>query len=143
MAPPETEPADAIDVFISYAREDRQVVDALAARLMGNGHSVWYDPRIGLGAPFGSEINARLNAARCVIVVWSSSAVKSWWVWAEAAKGDKRGVLVPAALCPLDELPVPFNALHTAHLPEQLDELLERVAAQTTESGKTLEDATC
>lgn len=138
IAPADPSQPEACDVFVSYAHRDRQAVDALVERLKSASYSVWYDPQAGLGSKFGFEINARLAIADCVVVVWSTAAIKSWWVWAEAAKGHARGVLVPAALCPSDEVPVPFNALNTARLPDELEELVSLIGKQVSSRKRAI-----
>ena len=66
------------DIFLSYAREDlprvKPVVDALAAR----GWSVWWDRTIKPGQIFAHEIQAALDKARCMIVLWSWNSVVSF-----------------------------------------------------------------
>jgi hypothetical protein len=86
------------DIFLSYAREDlprvKPVVDALAAR----GWSVWWDRTIQPGQVFARVIQAVLDEARCVIVLWSRDSVESDWVQSEADEGQRRGVLIPVLL---------------------------------------------
>ena len=80
------------DIFISYARADREQVEKLAAALEGEGYSVWWDRHIASGAEFSSDIERELNAAKAVIVCWSEEGVKSRWVKDEAtiaARADK------------------------------------------------------
>ena len=68
------------DIFISYAAVDRQRVHSLVAEFEAQGYSVWWDPRIGIGSSFDREIERELDEAKCVVVVWSESAVESEWV---------------------------------------------------------------
>ncbi len=65
------------DIFISYAREDLEWVRPLAAELERHGWRVFWDQRIPAGKSWRSHIGARLEAARCVIVVWSEFALNS------------------------------------------------------------------
>lgn len=61
------------DIFISYARADAAHVEPLAQALTEQGWSVWWDRSIIPGSTFDDVIEAELNAARCVIVVWSQA----------------------------------------------------------------------
>ncbi len=84
------------DIFISYSREDKERVSALASALQG--WSVWWDTEILTGEKFSQVIETELNNARCVIVVWSKQSVDSDWVQAEASEARRRGVLVPITI---------------------------------------------
>jgi len=84
-----------IDVFVSYAQSDRDRIQPLVAALENHGWNVWWDTRITPGMAFDREIESALNAARCIVVVWSRTSVESDWVRAEATEGLERGVLVP------------------------------------------------
>lgn len=86
------------DIFISYARADREVVAALSAALEQSGRSVWWDRHIDGGSAFAQAIETELGAAQAVIVVWSQAALKSDWVKDEAAAARDQGKLVPVSL---------------------------------------------
>ncbi|HYI09120.1 MAG TPA: TIR domain-containing protein [Thermoanaerobaculia bacterium] len=103
------------DIFISYAREERVRVEALAAVLERCGWSVWWDKHLRLGREFSPEIERELQAARCVIVLWSRSSVASKWVVIEASEGRERGILVPVLIENVSP-PIEFKRLHTANL---------------------------
>ena len=51
------------DIFISYAREDRERVQALVAALEHSGFSVWWDREIAAGRDFRAVIDQQLRAA--------------------------------------------------------------------------------
>jgi hypothetical protein len=85
-------------VFLSYDREDEPWARIVAASLERSGHSVWWDRQIKGGHEFSAEIEAELNAADKVVVLWSDRAVKSAWVRDEAAVARETGRLVPATL---------------------------------------------
>jgi ribonuclease BN (tRNA processing enzyme) len=92
------------DVFLSYAREDRQRVKPLASELAARGYDVWWDHHLTAGENWARKIKAQLDVAKCVVVVWTRNSVdegrsyKSEWVENEAHEGHMRGVLVPALL---------------------------------------------
>ncbi|MCZ6890694.1 MAG: TIR domain-containing protein, partial [Gammaproteobacteria bacterium] len=86
------------DVFISYASDDRASVEPIVRALESHGLSVWWDRNIDAGTAFDREIEAAIEAARCIVVVWTKRSVQSDWVRAEATEGLQRGVLVPIVL---------------------------------------------
>jgi peptidoglycan hydrolase-like protein with peptidoglycan-binding domain len=104
-----------VDVFVSYAREDRPDAQALAAVLTGEGWNVWWDREVLVGQAFDREIEAALAEARAVVVLWSLAAADSPWVRAEAGEAAERGVLVPARLDDA-EVPLRFRSVQTADL---------------------------
>ena len=103
------------DIFISYAREDHPSVERLAAALEQRGWSVWWDPAIRTGEDFGRMIHTALQAARCVIVVWSHESITSPWVKDEAQVGLERGVLLPVRIDAVAP-PLGFRQLQTVDL---------------------------
>lgn len=104
-----------IDVFISYAREDRDRVGVLATHLEKQGWSVWWDRSILTGESFDRAIRTALTESKCVIVLWSQSSIASDWVLDEASHAKERNVLVPALIGDVD-LPLGFGRLQTARL---------------------------
>jgi hypothetical protein len=75
------------DVFISYARADRTPAEAIAEAVSREGHTVWIDHQaIRDGNAFDTQIEAAIAEAKVVIVLWSSSSVKSRWVRAEGVR---------------------------------------------------------
>lgn len=105
------------DIFLSYAREDAQTAKRLAGALADEGWLVWWDRYIPAGKTFDEVIQEKVTAARCVVVLWSKSSVKSKWVKIEAHAGANRGILIPAALITdMDALPLAFRFEQTASL---------------------------
>jgi hypothetical protein len=72
------------DIFLSYASEDLARIRPLVQFLMQQGWSVWWDRTIPLGKTYDQVIEEALDAARCVVVVWSQGSVASHWVRTEA-----------------------------------------------------------
>jgi type VI secretion system peptidoglycan-associated protein len=103
------------DVFLSYAREDREQAEVLARALERQGLSVWWDRAIPPGFRFDFFISEALDAARCVVVMWSQRSISSDWVREEAAEGLRRGILIPAVTEHV-RLPLGFRQLHCADL---------------------------
>ena len=103
------------DLFVSYARADRERVAPLVAALEGEGWSVWWDPEIAPGQEFDRLIAEELGKARATIVVWTPTSVSSRWVRGEAREAADRGVLAPVRFNGA-ELPIDLRAIHTTDL---------------------------
>jgi TIR domain-containing protein len=103
------------DVFLSYAREDRERASVLAHAIEERGWSVWWDRHIVPGQAFDQAIEGELGRAGSVVVLWSEQSVGSEWVRNEAAAAAERRVLVPALIDPVP-LPLEFRRRQTADL---------------------------
>jgi TolB-like protein/Tfp pilus assembly protein PilF len=86
------------DIFIGYARKDREHIEKLAAAIEAAGHSVWWDQRVIGGSEFSKDIERELEAAKAVVIAWSGHSSESPWVKDEAAVGRDQGKLVPVTL---------------------------------------------
>jgi tetratricopeptide (TPR) repeat protein len=82
------------DIFISYVHEDRAEVRSLVGALRNHGWSVWWDPELVPGEHYDRVIERELDAAKCIIVVWSRTSLVSANVRNEAVVGRQRGWLV-------------------------------------------------
>jgi hypothetical protein len=65
------------DICVSYARSDRALVTPIVRALEAQGWSVWRDHAIVAGQEFDDRIEAELNAAKAVIVVWTPASTGS------------------------------------------------------------------
>ena len=109
------------DIFVSYARDDKDKVAPLVKALEGQGWSVWWDPEITPGDDFEALISQELGNARSVIVVWTPNSVGSRWVKGEARDAADRGVLAPVRFGNAT-LPIDFRAIHTTDLDAWIDD---------------------
>ena len=103
------------DVFVSYARSDKARVAPLVAAIEAKGWSVWWDPEITPGQEFDDQIDAEIDAAKAVLVVWTPVSVASRWVRGEAREAAERGILVPVRF-EQARLPMDVRAIHTTDL---------------------------
>lgn len=103
------------DIFISYSKKDQVLVEALAARLQADGYVVWWDTSLLSGDDFRTTIDAQLEAARAVIVVWTPNSITSKWVISEAEHADAQGKLIPLRTAEIEagQIPKPFNMRQT------------------------------
>src|SRR6185437_5745192 len=132
------------DVFVSYARADKARVAPLVAAIEAKGWSVWWDPEITPGQEFDDQIDAEIDAAKAVLVIWTPASVASRWVRGEAREAAERGILVPVRF-EQARLPMDVRAIHTTDLDEwhedpssvQAQEFLRALAAMIARSQAT------
>ena len=104
------------DVFVSYKAEDRRRIKPLVEALQADGFTVWWDEQIGGGAAWRHAIETELNAAKCVVVVWSkrSAGEEGTFVQDEATRAQQRHVYVPVLI---DKVHLPLGFGETQALP--------------------------
>src|SRR5215472_19062538 len=78
-----------------------------SGRYCGTGRS----PLVSLGT---TSLRV-LSMAKCVVVLWTTSAKNSEWVRIEAAEGADRGILAPA-LVEETKIPLRFRRIQAANL---------------------------
>ena len=107
----------ATDVFVSYKAEDRARLQPLIAALEAEGFTVWWDTHIGGGAHWREDIQEHLDAAKCVIVVWSKRSVgpEGDFVRDEASRARKRGAYLPIRFDAVDP-PLGFGEVQAISL---------------------------
>jgi adenylate cyclase len=103
------------DVFISYARSTASQAQRVAEALRALGYDVWRDDELPAHRAYAEVIEERLQAAKAVVVIWSSEAVKSEWVQSEAdtARTDHKLVQL---IVDGSKLPRPFDRIQCADL---------------------------
>jgi len=124
------------DIFISYASSDRGRAQLLADALTTQGWFVWWDRAIPPGKSFAKVIEAALDDAKCVIVLWSEASVSSEWVQTEAAEGARRQILVPALLEAV-KIPLEFRRIQAANLSDWRGELSDPEFGKLLKSIRT------
>jgi hypothetical protein len=82
------------DIFISYAKADRNLAQQLAAHLEAQGRTTWWDTDVGAGQSPRSTIDQELESAHKVIVLWSKASIGSPFVLHEAITARDAGKLV-------------------------------------------------
>jgi hypothetical protein len=102
------------DIFISYAREDIATARIVAKELEARGWSLFWDRRIPHGQDFNAYLQKQIDAAWCIVVLWSKTSVASQFVRDEAAEGLD-GRLVPV-LIESTRQPLGFRQLQAADL---------------------------
>jgi len=103
------------DVFISYSRDNQEVVRRLAEAVKGLGYDVWWDDQLPPHLAYGDVIAQKVGEAKAAIVVWSANAAASEWVRAEADMARNQRKLIQTSIDGA-EPPMPFNQLHYVSL---------------------------
>lgn len=99
-----------MDVFISYSRENREVVERLVGAVTQAGYSVWWDKDVPPHLSYADVISQQIQEAKAAIVIWSSRAGASQWVRAEADLAREHGKLIQASVDGTTP-PMPFNQI--------------------------------
>ena len=116
-------------VFLSYARTDLRAVRPIEHALRRHGIAVWRDQEsLYGGQQWPKAIGAAIAAHDCVVLVWSESAARSYFVefeWNSAIALRK-----PILPCLLDDTPLPaalsgIHAIDATHLDEALPRILQ------------------
>lgn len=102
-------------VFLSYSRNDLPHAERVAARLLQEGLTCWWDQTLVAGERWAEVTRAELRQAGVVAVLWSETSWASRWVQAEAYAGYERGKLICARIDDI-ALEPPFNIVQTADL---------------------------
>jgi TPR repeat protein len=86
------------DVFISYKLERRSHAERLAVILQAHGYDVWWDHRLLPGDKFRKEIEAQIDNAKAVVVLWCKRSVESEFVIDEADHARKSQKLLQVVI---------------------------------------------
>lgn len=140
------------DIFLSYSKMDADRIQPLITFLKSNGYTIWWDRSIIAGDSWSATIEAELNKATSVIVVWSENSVKSEWVQIEAAKAKEKKTYVPVIIDDvIKKLPLEFSRIEVANFVDfdddnefvEKDILLAAVKRnKNKEPGETVEMST-
>jgi hypothetical protein len=102
------------DVYLSYAREDRESVRLLSEMLQFEGWDVWMDPS-DPSAATSAAIDMKLGSAGAILVLWSGYSRHSEYVRSEAATGLYKNKLIQVSLDGLGA-PGPFDQVSVLQL---------------------------
>lgn len=117
-------------VFVSYSREDLEIVRGLVERLRAGGLTVTWDQDFPAGLDFERWIRDSIDRVRSVIVVWSQASAASAFVRDEARRALRAGKLITTHVAGFDvgEVPLGFGNLHV--IPTDDEPGLRRTFAQ-------------
>ncbi len=129
------------DIFVSYAKEDRDLIRSLSQALENEGWSTWWDREIPPGKTWDDVIEQQLTSSKCVLVAWSKNSVSSRYVREEADEAiSMERPLVPVGLDGTRP-PFGFRRIHAASLADwqgdtKADGYRQLVEAITSEIGR-------
>jgi hypothetical protein len=106
------------DVFVSYTKKDRALVEGIVHDLAAEGLTVFFDRKIPLGSAWDETIERELDRARAVIVVWTDASVASRWVRREARAAAQDDKLLPL-ICRSCRIPLEFSDLQSVDLTDR------------------------
>lgn len=121
--------ADLETIFISYARNDIDIVAHVIERLRDSGGNVTWDQDFIGGMDFEQAICDAIDAARSVIVVWSPVSVQSPFVRDEARRALRGSKLITTHIAGFDAAAVPLGFGHLHTIPVDNQELVRKSLA--------------
>jgi len=121
--------ADLETIFISYARNDIDIVAHVIGRLRDSGGNVTWDQDFIGGMDFEQAICDAIDAARSVIVVWSPVSVQSPFVRDEARRALRGNKLITTHIAGFDAAAVPLGFGHLHTIPVDNQELVRKSLA--------------
>lgn len=102
------------DIYIAYAREDRERIRPLAEMLQFEGWDVWWDPSEPT-LDSSAALDQKLGTAGAILVVWSGYSRGSEHVRSEAATGLYKNKLIQARIDTASP-PRPFDQVEVMNL---------------------------
>ena len=109
------------EIFLSYAHQDEPKVRQILEALRDCGFPVFVDSDMPAGVEWENVLEAELEKAYAVVVVWSSHSVikggkQSEWIFREASIGLKKDRLFPIKIENGITPPESFKNKHAADL---------------------------
>lgn len=100
------------DIFLSYARRERDRAEPIKDALESLGLEVFFDvDGLDGGDVFPDVLDRELKSAGAVVSLWSPWSLSRPWIKIESRIGKDRGVLIPVGIAdidPLHDLPAAF-----------------------------------
>lgn len=85
------------DIFLSYGHADRDRAEVLAVALASR-FSVWWDKDLDAACTWRKELEEQIDAARCVLVLWTQQSREKEFVRSEASRAAQRRTLLQVCL---------------------------------------------
>ena len=97
LQPSNVSPQDRGFVFIGYKRENVPQSAMLRKVIEARGFEVWWDLDIQCGQVWNQVLDDAVRDAGCIVVLWSTLALKSPWVTHEASRAMDRNIYARSA----------------------------------------------
>jgi hypothetical protein len=120
-------------VFVSYAIGDHDAAATIISAVGATGLDVTSPDSIPPGTDLREEVRRLLDAAQCVIVLWSNAAVQSQWLQEEIGYAIQAWSSDRLVVATLDDTPLPIGLRDLSHIPIRSNngsgakELIDRV----------------
>jgi hypothetical protein len=102
-------------IFISYSRDDADIMHMMRDALQENGCTTWTDEDLKRGADdWQREIESAIETAQCLVVLLSSTAKNSPWVRRELNYAEAQEVTIYPMLA-RDQVKVAVPAIVISH----------------------------
>lgn len=107
-ASPQTKEHRKFDIFLSYARADRDLLTRLIPMLEGASRRVFRDTeQLKGGDQFPDRLHSALQSSEIIVCCWTPAFFQSTWCLHEARYAAKRGKLLPLVLASLGSVDLP------------------------------------
>jgi hypothetical protein len=103
------------DIFISYNKRDRALVERVRKALSAEGFSIWWDEDVTPRETWDRALEREIDIAGYVLVLWTRNSVDSDWVRTEANYARRKGKLVQVRFDPV-EIPIAFSMIQYVDL---------------------------
>jgi len=91
-----------VDLYITYSLRECHWVSQLVSALKAEGYTVYWRHAVVPGEEIRTDISAQaLESARCVIAVWSETAIDDFWVLTDAQAACQQHKLVSVMAKPV------------------------------------------
>lgn len=130
-----------VDVFLSYARVDQEVVNRVAASLAEVGIDVWWDALLQPGENFDQRIQEVIGSAKVIVGVLSPGSLSSDWVrWelSQAVAGDLHVIPILVGGVQPEDLAPPLSLIHSLVVSDDTQEALDECAVRVRGVVQTL-----
>ena len=103
------------EIFVSYAHTQQRAARQLTSALSALGWTAWWDWNIGVSKEWRTELDSQLDAAACIVVLWSADSMQSEFVLYEARAAQSAQKLIQVLLEPLQP-PAEFASFQAVNL---------------------------
>lgn len=119
-------------VFISYSRDDRDLVVRVVEALRTKGLEVWFDAQISTGTDWDEVLEKQIIEADNMVLFLSKTSVASDYVKNELFFAQQNGTIVNPVLIEPCQLPLAMARMHYVDLTQDFDKGVDRLYQDIT-----------